>query len=96
MQGRTSFTDEEVIMLRLLVRLKAVGGPQAQVPLRSRMETLGFYPEDFQLDYPRLDTAQFESLVETGRIRIRADSCAAALVITEAAASRGVAPAIMR
>ena len=96
MQGRTSFTDEEVIMLRLLVRLNAVGGPQVQVALRSRMETLGFYPEDFQLDYPRLDMAQFESLVETGRIRIRADSCAAALVITEAAASRGVAPAIMR
>ena len=94
MQGRTSFTEEEVIMLRLLVRLKAVGGPQAQEALRSRMETLGFYPGDFQLDYPRLDTAQFESLVQTGRIRMRLDSRAAALVITEAAASRGVALAI--
>jgi hypothetical protein len=96
MQGRTSFTEEEVILLRLLIRLKAIGGPQAQEALRSRMETLSFYPEDFQLDYPRLDATQFEGLVETGRIRIRVDSCAAAIMITEAAASRGVAPAITR
>jgi hypothetical protein len=57
-------------MLRLLVRLKAVADPDARTVLEGKMETLGFFPEDFKLDYPSLSAVQFEDLVGAGSIRV--------------------------
>lgn len=71
MRGRRSFTEEEVIMIRLLVRLKAVAEPQTQEILADKMQAIGFHPEDFQLDYTDMSVAQFESLLGTGSIAVR-------------------------
>ncbi len=71
MRSRRSFTEEEVIMIRLLVRLKAIAGPQAQEILADKLQAIGFHPEDFQLDYADLSVAQFEDLLGTGSIAVR-------------------------
>ena len=71
MRGRRSFTEEEVIMIRLLVRLKAVAEPRAQEILADKMQAIGFHPEDFQLDDADMSVAQFESLLGTGSIAVR-------------------------
>jgi hypothetical protein len=77
MRSRRSFTGEEVIMIRLLVRLKALAEPQAQEILADKMQAIGFHPEDFQLDYADMSVAQFEALLGTGSIAVRGGSAMA-------------------
>jgi hypothetical protein len=47
-----------------------VADPDARTVLEGKMETLGFFPEDFKLDYPSLSAVQFEDLVGAGSIRV--------------------------
>ena len=70
LQGRLSFTRQEVASLRRLIQLKDAGGPEAAQMIAGRLQELHFCAEDFDLDYSGLTRAQFDHLVSAGRIRV--------------------------
>jgi hypothetical protein len=70
-QGRFSFSQEELLGLRRLIQLKDAGGPEARGVIRAKLEALNFYAEDFGLGCDDLTKSQFDHLVDTGRIRVK-------------------------
>jgi hypothetical protein len=71
MQTQMPFPEEDLIMLKLLIRLRDVAEPRTQKIIEGRMKSLGFPARDLHLDYSTLSLPDLERLFGAGSIRVR-------------------------
>ena len=70
MDGRDSFTATEVGQIRKLLREKARADRSGQKIIRSQLRKLGFYISDFALNWSSFRTADFNDLLNSGRVKV--------------------------
>ncbi len=70
MEGKKSFTAEEVNQIKSLLRKKIRADATQQKSIRSQIRKLGFYISDHALEYSTFRTADFDELISRGAIKI--------------------------
>ena len=70
-EHRTIFTLEEARALRLMARRLDLADEDDQKRLRDGMRGLGFYISDFEKAGSRFGLADFDRLIEEGRLKVR-------------------------
>lgn len=69
MKGRDTFTSDEVVAIRKLLREKAKADGAGQKSVRSKLRKLGFYISDFAFGEAGFEVADFDRLVANGTIK---------------------------
>lgn len=69
MQGKDTFTQEEINLLRQLIRMRVNADGQTQKRIRNKMRDIKFYGRD-DFGITNLQLSDFENLIRTGRIKI--------------------------
>jgi hypothetical protein len=69
LKGRDTFTSDEVVAIRRLLREKAKADGAGQKSVRSKLRKLGFYISDFAFGEAGFEVADFDRLVANGTIK---------------------------
>ena len=70
MNGRYTFSTDEVVVIRRLLRDTARAGSADQKAPRAKLRRLGFYIEDFTLKRSPFRVADLDALVRDGTIKV--------------------------
>ena len=70
MKGRKVFTADEVAQIKQLLREKARADATTQKTIRGKIRKLGFYIEDFALDWSGFRAVDFQRLIDNGEITV--------------------------
>ena len=68
MKGRKKFSAEEVAQIKQLLREKTRADATTQKFIRGKIRKLGFYIEDFALDWSGFRARDFQRLIDNSEI----------------------------
>lgn len=70
MRGRKRFSTDDIAQIKRLLRDKIRSDSTTQKSIRSQIRKIGFYIEDFALDWSGFRAVDFQRLVDNGDIEV--------------------------
>lgn len=70
MKGKNAFMPQEIQELKRLIAKKVRAKPNKQKTIRNQIRKIGFYYSDFSSDKHGYTTADLDSLIASGQIRV--------------------------
>ncbi len=71
MKSRLTYTEEEALQIRKLLKLKARAMASEQQSFRSHLRRLGFHISDFDELHTGFSAGDFDRLIREGAIRVK-------------------------